>query len=67
MAGAFCIPPCAGALGDMAMSRVLGRGAYGECRIAIDEDTGMLFALKTVQVSGSRSEVAELVRRPAQW
>jgi serine/threonine protein kinase len=30
--------------------------------MAIDQDTGMLFALKTVPVAGSRGEVAELLK-----
>eukprot|EP00960_Hanusia_phi_P075715 768459-Hanusia_phi.AAC.3 len=40
------------------LGRVLGSGAFGECRLAICQDTGMLFAVKSVPLKGSHKDIA---------
>lgn len=42
--------------------RILGRGAFGECSLAMDHDTGRLMAVKRIKVMGSAREVAESVK-----
>ena len=43
------------------LGRVLGKGAFGECRMALCEDTGALFAVKAVALGGPPSSVAQTV------
>ncbi|EKX41051.1 hypothetical protein GUITHDRAFT_88507 [Guillardia theta CCMP2712] len=40
------------------LGRILGSGAFGECRLAICQDTGMLFAVKSVALKGSHKEIS---------
>jgi len=42
--------------------RVLGRGAFGECALAMDHETGRLMAVKRIKLTGGAREVAESVR-----
>ena len=42
--------------------RILGRGAFGECSLAMDHDTGRLLAVKRIQLVGSAREVADSVK-----
>jgi len=44
------------------LGRALGRGAFGECRLALCEESGALFAVKTVAMKGPASAVASTVR-----
>ena len=44
------------------LGSVLGKGAFGECRMALCEDSGALFAVKTVPMGGPASSVAASVR-----
>lgn len=44
------------------LGRVIGKGAFGECRMAMCEDTGALFAVKTVPLGGPTASVAASVR-----
>ena len=44
------------------LGRVIGKGAFGECRMAMCEDTGALFAVKIVPMAGPASSVEATLR-----